>query len=350
MMHFHIASLHASLLGPFAARLRRIAVAAAGLAILALPCTALQAALLQVQLPAQVELKRTQVLLGDVASITSTDVDLLRRVMALPLGQAPGIGRVMALPAQRIETWIKNRTGLRSDEIDWSGAQEITLSVPGQEVPGERIADVAASALRQHLHAQALEQQLQKPRIEIQAIAIPANLLLPREDLELSVRPLAATPLRNRMLVWVDVATNGQHVRTVPVHFSVSVFAQSAVATQGMVQGKTLQASDVVMKEIDLAKSSAAQTVSASQAVAQQLRKPLRTGEPISAENLRAMPAVARGEWARLVSASGSMTLESQVQVLQDGYVGQVVRVQARNASGSLNARVTGPGHLELQQ
>ena len=327
-----------------------MAVAAASLPILALPGTALSAALLKIQLPAQVELERTQVLLGDIAAITSTDLDLLRRVMALPLGQAPGIGREVALPAQRIETWIKSRTGLRSDEIDWSGAQEIALSMPGQEVQGERLADLAASALRQHLHAQALKQQLQKPRIEVQAIAIPTNLLLPREGIELTVRPLSAAPLRNRMLVWVDVAANGQHVRTVPVHFSVSVFAQSAVATQGIGQSSTLQPGDVAMKEIDLAKSNPAHAVSASQAVAQQLRKPLRTGEPITAENLRAMPAVARGEWARLVSASGSMTLESQVQVLQDGYIGQVVRVQARHASGSLNARVTGPGHLELQQ
>lgn len=349
MMYSRTAPSRPSCLAPIAARLRRMAMAATGLPILALPGTALSAALLQVQLPAQVELKRSQVLLGDIASITSTDMDLLRRVMALPLGQAPGIGRVVALPAQRIETWIKSRTGLRSDEIDWSGAQEIALSVPGQEVQGERLADIAASALRQHLHAQVLKQQLQKPRIEIQAISIPANLLLPREDLELTVRPLSATPVRSRMLVWVDVATNGQHVRTVPVHFSVSVFAQSAVATQGMVQGTTLQPSDVAMKEIDLAKSNAVHTVSASQAVAQQLRKPLRTGEPITAENLRAMPAVARGEWARLVSTNGGMTLESQVQVLQDGYIGQVVRIQARNASGSLNARVSGPGHLELQ-
>jgi flagella basal body P-ring formation protein FlgA len=61
-----------------------------------------------------------------------------------------------------------------------------------------------------------------------------------------------------------------------------------------------------------------------------------------------AFPLVARGEWATLRSGAGAVTLESRVEVLQDGQAGQRVRVRAAGATGIVFARVLGPAQLEL--
>jgi len=42
-----------------------------------------------------------------------------------------------------------------------------------------------------------------------------------------------------------------------------------------------------------------------------------------------------------------AIELESRVEVLQDGLLGQRVRVKAKNAAGPVLARVTGAGRLE---
>jgi flagella basal body P-ring formation protein FlgA len=57
---------------------------------------------------------------------------------------------------------------------------------------------------------------------------------------------------------------------------------------------------------------------------------------------------VARGDWATLHSAAGAVTLESRVEVLQDGRPGQRVRVRQQGATGPVFARVLGAGQLEL--
>lgn len=58
--------------------------------------------------------------------------------------------------------------------------------------------------------------------------------------------------------------------------------------------------------------------------------------------------AVARGEWAVLRATEGSITLESRVEVLQDGRAGERIRVRAQGVAGPMFARVVGPGRLEL--
>ena len=65
-------------------------------------------------------------------------------------------------------------------------------------------------------------------------------------------------------------------------------------------------------------------------------------------ERADAALAVARGEWAVLRAVEGSITLESRVEVLQDGRTGERIRVRAQGVTGPLFARVVGPGRLEL--
>lgn len=82
---------------------------------------------------------------------------------------------------------------------------------------------------------------------------------------------------------------------------------------------------------------------------------PRATGEPARAPVATpaasvAHPAVARGNLAALRSVSGAIALESRVEVLDDGAVGQDVHVRLPGASESVVARVTAPGRVEVAQ
>jgi hypothetical protein len=63
-----------------------------------------------------------------------------------------------------------------------------------------------------------------------------------------------------------------------------------------------------------------------------------------------AHPAVARGNLASLRSVSGAIALESRVEVLDDGVVGQDVHVRLPGANEAVVARVTAPGRVEVAQ
>jgi flagella basal body P-ring formation protein FlgA len=63
----------------------------------------------------------------------------------------------------------------------------------------------------------------------------------------------------------------------------------------------------------------------------------------------RSAPVVARGEWVTLLARQGGIELEGPAEALEDGQVGQPVRVRSAGSSGSIVARVVAPGRVEVR-
>jgi hypothetical protein len=108
------------------------------------------------------------------------------------------------------------------------------------------------------------------------------------------------------MVVWVDVWAGERFVRTVAVPVRLSIEASPLHAATAPSAG-----------------------------LAQ-----ISTREPVL--------GVARGEWAPLRALAGAVRLESQVEVLQDGRVGDKIRVRTPGAMGTVFATVIAPHQLEL--
>lgn len=313
---------------------------------------------LRVELRPQVTVQHSSVRLADIALLTSSDLGLLRRALAIPLGQAPRPGESAVLESERLGYWLRSRTGLRQDQIDWQGPGQTAIVTAVQEIPGEQVAAQAKTALAQHLQSMALQKGLDLSRLDIDPVALPMSVEVPAQGRRLQVRPLNATRMSPRMLVWVDVFSGDRHVRAIPVRFEVAAFARLPVASHAMPAGAPVQADGMELREMDVAAMSAVPALSggagmdasaAADADAPVLRRALQAGEVVSADRLQARPAVVRGEWASLVTRQGPLSLESRVEVLQDGQPGQIVRARPANATGVLSARVVGRGQLELQ-
>jgi hypothetical protein len=61
-------------------------------------------------------------------------------------------------------------------------------------------------------------------------------------------------------------------------------------------------------------------------------------------------PLVLKGAYATLNAGAGAIRLESRVEVLQDGALGQDVRVRLPNATDAVVARVVGQGRVEVTE
>jgi flagella basal body P-ring formation protein FlgA len=232
------------------------------------------------------------VTLGDVAVLTSMELEPLRQLVALPLGRAPLAGETLLVQREAVAAWINAKTGLR-DALIWSGPASAQIVAATRRVAGEDIAAAAEVALRDWLIGRTRGG-------EVQLHAVPRDLEVPDGDLMLRARGLDAAALHPRMTVWVEVWVDHAFIRTIAVPFQVMAVALSPAA-------------------VVTARGSAP-----------------------------ALPVVQRGQWASLRSGAGAVTLEARVEVLQDGRVGDNVRVRQPGAAGAVIARVTGAGQLEL--
>jgi flagella basal body P-ring formation protein FlgA len=76
----------------------------------------------------------------------------------------------------------------------------------------------------------------------------------------------------------------------------------------------------------------------------------VRAGQVVGDKDIEPAPAVSRGQRARLLSVAGSVTVESNVDVLQDGSPGQMVRVRLPGSAGVVTAKVRESGVVEMIQ
>jgi flagellar basal body P-ring formation protein FlgA len=304
---------------------------------------------LRVELRANVEVQSASLTLGDIAFVSSADLALLRRALSVPLGRAPKPGTTTVLDSVRLGYWIRSRLGLRPDQIVWDGADSSVLSATAKTMPGAMVVAAAQAALERHLSLVSAERGLQSVRIELQPIGEPGAILVPAGGGDVVVRPLRHVRPSNRMLVWVDVLSNGVPIKAIPVRFDVGVFARVPVAAEAMAAGASLSGRDLQWREVDVAGLANPSVWSVTDEKLR-LRHAVASGELITDKHVAALPAVSRGEMVRLVSQSGLVSLESKVEVLQDGRVGDLVRARPVNATGAVMARVVAPGHLEFQQ
>jgi flagella basal body P-ring formation protein FlgA len=229
------------------------------------------------------------VTLGQVALLNSTDFEAMRALVDLPIGRVSTAGQGAIVDRVTLTRWIRHRTGIAQERLQWQGPQSVEISVAQRFVRGEELALAAESALRAWLSAQG-----SAGPVDVESV--PRDFSAPDGDLRLQVRPLAQAPLRNRMLVWVDAWVAERFVRTTVVAFQV----------------------------------------------------PSVAGAPIGDKALRAPLAVERGQSAALRSGAGAVLSEARVEVLQDGRLGDRVRVRQPGAPLTLLATVVGAGQLEV--
>lgn len=288
--------------------------------------------LVTVRLEPERQVRGGEVTVGDIAYLTTHDLDLIVRLLKLPLGSAVSSGQPVdrAALARRLA-----QAGVASDRIEWRGSELTRVSRGKSELSGEEIARTAQASLRSWLVERG-------GHWELQLQGAPQPVRSDEGALEMRVRPPTGIGARDRAVMWVDVFSGDRHLRAVPVNFDVSTWG-----------GTSRQAQPALSAPLPATAPLAAPT----RRLAPQMPTPVRESPsalPVAArlqvEDGSGPVAVTRGQWASLKASAGSIVLERRVEILQDARVGDQVRVRHPGAAGTLIARVMAPGQLEIQE
>jgi flagella basal body P-ring formation protein FlgA len=322
-----------------------IVLAMLGAAVPVMSAHGLQAAAVEIELRPEVVLADPEVRLGDVAVLHSADIEAMRRLVDLPLGEAPRFGGEAVLERAALTRWIRSQAGLAPERIVWQGAERGRLRSAAQTLPGARIERTAYVALQQWLGQHS-------SRFDIDRSGLQHDIAMPAGKLELKARALPqGTRPTARMVVWVDAWVNGRFLRAVPVSFGVTAYGEAWVARAPMAAGALVRPGMLELREVDLAAQPASMAVPAPADGAQASRlrtlQPIKAGEPLGPANARTVSAVARGEQVTLRFNTGAMQLEARAEALQEGALGQTVRVRLGGAAESVRALVVDRGQVE---
>lgn len=296
-----------------------------------------------VELRSAVTINKEQVVLGDVANLSAKDPETLQRLARIYLGRAPKLGKSVSLKRNNIARWLQGRYPDLYNEVRWTGADFVQLGIHTQSLSADSLVRAGEEVLRRWLDGRFQS-------VDVKSVQDPPVLVLPLGEVEIRPHVLNdKTRMQKRMTVWIEVWLNHRFNRLIPITFEVMAMKEMAVAAVQINVGEEIRSDQVKRKLIDVAGEGDDFLEIKSIGERVRAKLPISVGRILSRDNCEEMPLALRGERLTLVARHASLELESAVEALQDGAMGQRIRVRQKSGAPGLTAKVVGRGLVEIE-
>ena len=120
------------------------------------------------------------------------------------------------------------------------------------------------------------------------------------------------------------------------------------VANRALNRGEQLTSSDLRTEQRDINRVGRGFVTSSLEIIGQQLRRPLRAGDPLRASGLEAPQLIAKGDQLVVEAQSGSLKVVVAGTALSNGKLGQQIRVQNSRSERVFKAKVVAAGRVQV--
>lgn len=304
-----------------------------------------------ITIPAKAEVGVSVIRLGDIAAISPVAPaasvqagpmdDVLGSLEALELSPAALPGQARYLSRMVIEAKLRY-AGFEPSSYRLEMPASVTVRTQSQVVSKEK----AAALLRPQV-VEAV--RYPEEAVDFGLTLWPTLTLLPGE-VSLSAR-LGRSRLdlgiQSGLLVFpVEVFLDGVRVTSVTARASLVVKDMVAVTTRDLPRQHVIGPDDVRLVEKPLAGLPADAVRDTAKAIGLRTTKAVKSGLVLNAQELEALPAVAARQSVSIMIQVGAVTVTAQGEALEDGLLGQTIRVQNLESKKIILARVSAPGQV----
>lgn len=120
------------------------------------------------------------------------------------------------------------------------------------------------------------------------------------------------------------------------------------VAAQGLVRGMTLQSSDVRLQEMVLPPTAGTYMDQIAEVMHSEVLRDVPAGTPVRRSDLRPLVLVKRGQQVQLqIGKNTGFVISARVEAMQDGRLGEPIKLKNNESGRMLSGVVRGPGLVE---
>jgi len=287
--------------------------------------------------PLPVQLKTSVSLEGDVIRLGDL-WDNIGDKAATPLANAPQPGKRITLEPR----WLA--AVAQSYGINWHPASAFEHSVVervGQTVDHRVIETELREALR-------LEGAPANASIEI-ANRAALQIVVPTTIVPtVGVRDLVYDPRMNRFSAVVEVPAGAANATRVKIGGNIFASARIPVLSHAMTRGDTITEQDIEWVDVREEVVRRDIVTNLRQMVGQEPRYPLRAGAPVRMVELQKPVVVAKNAPVTMTIRTRFMTLSALGSAVDDGSIGDIIRVTNTHSKQVVEARVDGPGEVSV--
>jgi flagella basal body P-ring formation protein FlgA len=285
----------------------------------------------------QALVKSTTLVLADIADLSGEDEALVTKLARMPLGS---VTDVRLLRRSEVLSLIRSFfPGLGN--VSLTGAEFTRVSMATRTPDAAEIAAV----LKAHLAAVS---SWREDEIEIRSIDNLKAVELPLGDIRMRVVSRGTPSDYRKMLVLVEAVLDGKPLRTFWIKADVRVHAQVAQMAKPVPYGRALQADDLHRVLCEIEDPRADYIRDCAEAVGMTAKRSLAPGDLLSRRWVAEVRLVRSGEIVRLLAQYGSISISVLARALQDGKLGDRIKVRNVDSDRALTVVVVGRGEVRL--
>ena len=270
-----------------------------------------------VAFPMEAEVRGTEVSLGEIATVTGDDPELVELVRQVNLGGAPTPGYSRLFHALRVEQLAERRTGI---ELAFTGHRACRVRPVVRIVPAAEV-ELAASAELARL-TRGIDATF-APGIKHDPVRIPAGVR--GWTLEASLKQ---DSLRSGdVSVPVRVLVDGEIYRTVWTRWKVDVFETRTVLGRAVRAGEQLLPEDFRSERVRISRPGADNPLRPGPVVGAVATRDLSPSAVVSELDVRRPTAIRRGDSIHLQARKGAVVARVPAFALQNGAIGDRITV-----------------------
>lgn len=184
--------------------------------------------------------------------------------------------------------------------------------------------------------------------LQVRVLSLPEGIEVPEGEVELQVDLLYGLRYNALTVARVVAMQDTQKVGQAILRLDVRRYQEVVVAAR-MLPGKTLlQPGDLKQLRLETGRLPSGFLLDSSKAIGQQLQRPLRSGEVLMDSMLARPLVIRRGAAVTLQVRQGEMVVSASGEALQDGGIGQRIRVRNLVSKRIVTAKVIDEATVEV--
>lgn len=187
------------------------------------------------------------------------------------------------------------------------------------------------------------------PKADIELSTRDLQIYIPEESpTTIAVRDLAYDPRTKRFQATIETPANSPSAVRTRVSGRVFATTQIPVLTRPVNRGQVISERDIEWQEVRGEAVRRDVATDLDQLVGQAPRHNLRAGVPVLTTDVQAPIAVTKGSLVTMVLKTDAMTLTTQGKALENGSVGDTIRIINTQSNHTVEAKVEGPNMVSV--
>jgi len=211
-------------------------------------------------------------------------------------------------------------------------------NAPTRELSPSRVREMVREALTEAL----------PDGMELLDVHWSRRVRLPRGRVAVRAHIQGDEPVNGRLRAGVELLVNGVPARSLRVRVAVRDGRPVVVARRQLRPGQLVRSTDVELHEAPAGPGPRQPLRDLDEVVGREVMRLIQVGDTLEQPSVRRPPAVSRGERVRVVSHVGGIRISTQGEPMEDGALGETIRVVCSASRRTIRGRVAGPGVVEV--